>query len=323
MHHFVKTLTAAALLALAGHGTALADYPDKAVRLIVGFPPGTTGDVLARTLAPEVSNRLGQPLVVENRPGAGSNIAAEAVARSEPDGYTVLLSTTANVINRNLHPNLSFDFAKDLQPVALLAEAPALLVAPPSLPAQDLKSLIAHAKSHPGKLSFGSSGNGTFTHLYGELLNQTAGIQLEHVPYKGSSQAITDALGNRLELLFTPASTVIAQVKDNNLKALGVIGRQPIASLPGVLTFRAAGLEGFDSALWFGLNVPAGTPDAAVQKLAAAFEAALAQADVRDKLAAITIDTSMAAGTDTFRQLIQDEDKKWAGVVKASGIKAE
>ncbi|MGE4338007.1 MAG: Bug family tripartite tricarboxylate transporter substrate binding protein [Pigmentiphaga sp.] len=323
MHRTAKTLIATALLAFAGQGAALADYPDKAVRLIVGFPPGTTGDVLVRSLAPEVGARLGQPLVVENRPGAGSNIAAEAVARSEPDGYTVLLSTTANVINRNLHPNLSFDFAKDLQPVALLAEAPALLVAPPSLPAQDLKSLIAHAKAHPGQLSFGSSGNGTFTHLYGELLNQTADIQLEHVPYKGSSQAITDALGNRLELLFTPASTVIAQVKDNNLKALGVIGRQPIAGLPGVPTFRSAGLEGFDSALWFGLNVPAGTPDAAVQKLASAFEAALALPDVRDKLAAITIDTSMAAGSDAFRQLIQDEDQKWAGVVKASGIKVE
>jgi tripartite-type tricarboxylate transporter receptor subunit TctC len=166
---------------------ASAAWPDKPVKIIVGFPSGTTGDLIARALAPKLSQSLGQPVVVENRTGAGSSVAAEAVARSAPDGYTLLLSTTANVINQSVSPNLKFDFTKDLAPVMLLAENPVLLVVPANSPASNLQGLIAAAKAAPGKLNFASSGNGTFTHLYGELFNQVAGVKLTHVPYRGSS----------------------------------------------------------------------------------------------------------------------------------------
>uniref|UniRef100_UPI002606393B tripartite tricarboxylate transporter substrate-binding protein n=1 Tax=Limnohabitans sp. Rim8 TaxID=1100718 RepID=UPI002606393B len=250
-----------------GHAWAQAGYPNKPVRVVIGFPAGTTGDVVMRILAPLLGDLMGQAVIVENRPGAGSSIAAEAIARARPDGYTLLLSTTANVINPSLYPGLSFDFLRDLTPVTMLGEAPALLVGHPSLNAKSLTELVALAKTRPDSMSFASSGNGTFTHLYGELFNQTQGVRLTHIPYKGSSQALTDLLAGRVSLLFSPASTVMAHVKAGTLKAFGLIGRQRLAALPDVPSFAEVGIADFESALWFGLNAPAGTPADIVERL--------------------------------------------------------
>jgi tripartite-type tricarboxylate transporter receptor subunit TctC len=305
-----------------GHAWAQAGYPNKPVRVVIGFPAGTTGDVVMRILAPLLGDLMGQPVIVENRPGAGSSIAAEAIARSRPDGYTLLLSTTANVINPSLYPGLSFDFLRDLTPVTMLGEAPALLVGHPSLNAKTLPELVALAKARPDSMSFASSGNGTFTHLYGELFNQTQGVRLTHIPYKGSSQALTDLLAGRVSLLFTPASTVMAHVKAGTLKAYGLIGRQRLAALPDVPSFAEVGIADFDSALWFGLNAPAGTPVDIVERLGKDLATVLARPDVRAQLSAQSFNT-LPGGVAPFADLLSKETGKWSRIVKAANIKPD
>jgi tripartite-type tricarboxylate transporter receptor subunit TctC len=265
---------------------------------------------------------MGQPVIVENRPGAGSSIAAEAIARSRPDGYTLLLSTTANVINPSLYPGLSFDFLRDLTPVTMLGEAPALLVGHPSLNAKTLPELVVLAKARPDSMSFASSGNGTFTHLYGELFNQTQRVRLTHIPYKGSSQALTDLLAGRVSLLFTPASTVMAHVKAGTLKAYGLIGRQRLAALPDVPSFAEVGIADFDSALWFGLNAPAGTPVDIVERLGKDLATILARPDVRAQLSAQSFNT-LPGGVTPFADLLSKETGKWSRIVKAANIKPD
>ena len=305
-----------------GHAWAQAGYPNKPVRVVIGFPAGTTGDVVMRILAPLLGDLMGQAVIVENRPGAGSSIAAEAIARARPDGYTLLLSTTANVINPSLYPGLSFDFLRDLTPVTMLGEAPALLVGHPSLNAKSLTELVALAKTRPDSMSFASSGNGTFTHLYGELFNQTQGVRLTHIPYKGSSQALTDLLAGRVSLLFSPASTVMAHVKAGTLKAFGLIGRQRVAALPDVPSFAEVGIADFESALWFGLNAPAGTPADIVERLGKDLATVLARPDVRAQLTAQSFNT-LPAGVAPFADLLSKETGKWSRIVKAANIKPD
>jgi tripartite-type tricarboxylate transporter receptor subunit TctC len=303
-----------------GVAHAQAAWPAKPLRIVVGFPPGTTGDVLARIAAPRMSESLGQPVLVENRPGAGSSIAAEAVAKSAPDGYTLLLSTIANAINSSLY-KLGFDFSRDLAAVALLADVPGLLAAHPSAPSS-VPALISAAKANPGRISFASSGNGTVTHLWGEMLNAGAGINLVHVPYKGSSQAVTDVLGGNVALLFTPASTVLPQVAAGRLAALAVIGRRRLAALPEVPTMTELGLAGFDSGLWFGLNAPAGTPAALIERLNAEVRRSFGLAEVKAQLAAQGIDP-VPGSAEAFAAFIRQETDKWARVVRESGAKAD
>ena len=313
-----------ALMASLGVSSAWAQgaYPNKAVRVVIGFPAGTTGDVVMRIVAPLLGEQLGQPVVVENRAGAGSSIAAESIARARPDGYALLLSTTANVINPSLYPGLSFDFLRDLTPVALLGEAPALLVGHPGLAAKMLPELVALARSRPDSMSFASSGNGTFTHLYGELFNQTQGVRLTHIPYKGSSQALTDLLAGRVSLLFSPVSTVIPHVKAGTLRAFGLIGRQRLPALPEVPTFAEAGMAGFESALWFGLSAPAGTPVEIVERVGKDLATVLARPDVRAQLAVQSFNT-LPGGVAPFADLLSRESGKWSGVVRAANIKPD
>ncbi len=321
--HANRRQTLALLTSLGvGQAWAQAGYPNKPVRVVIGFPAGTTGDVVMRILAPLLGDLMGQPVIVENRPGAGSSIAAEAIARSRPDGYTLLLSTTANVINPSLYPGLSYDFLRDLTPVTMLGEAPALLVGHPSLNAKTLPELVALAKARPDSMSFASSGNGTFTHLYGELFNQTQGVRLTHIPYKGSSQALTDLLAGRVSLLFTPASTVMPHVKAGTLKAFGLIGRQRLAALPDVPSFAEAGIADFESALWFGLNAPAGTPADIVERLGKDLTTVLARPDVRAQLSAQSFNT-LPAGVAPFADLLSKETGKWSRIVKAANIKPD
>lgn len=317
---FLRTLCALLALAAPAGILAQAAFPDRPVKIVVGFPPGTTGDLIARLIAPKMGEGLGQPVIVENRPGAGSSIAAESVVRAPADGSTLLLSTIANTINPSL-VKLGFDFSKDLAPIAMLAEAPALLVAHPSAP-HTAKELVAAAKTRPGEILYGSSGNGTVTHLYGELFNLAAGVKLAHVPYKGSSQAVTDLLAGRIQLLFTPASTVTPHVKAGTLNALGTIGGKRIPALPNVPTLAESGIAGFDAALWFGLNAPAATPAAALERLNREAVRALALPEVRAQLAAQSIEPTPGS-REAFGAFILKDTEKWARVVRTAGITTE
>lgn len=313
-------LFAAALVLAAPSALSQEVYPNKPVRLMVGFPPGTTGDVIARVMAPRMAEGLGQAVTVENRPGAGSSLAAEAVARVGADGYTALVSTIANAINASLF-TLSFDFSRDLAPVSLLAETPGLLVAHPSAPA-GVKELIAAARAAPDSFQYGSSGNGTVTHLWGELLALDTGAKLTHVPYKGSSQILADIFEGRLALMFTPASTVVAHVKAGKLRALGAIAGRRLAVLPEVPTLAESGIAGFDSGLWFGLNVPAATPRPAIARLNAEVQRVLSLTEVREALAAQSI-VGAPGSSEAFGAFVRRETEKWARVVKAAGVKLE
>jgi len=317
----VHRWVAAALgLALTASAWGQGNYPDKPIKIVVGFPPGTTGDIIARMMAPKLSEGLGQPVVVENRAGAGSSIAAEGVAKSPADGYTLLMSTIANAINPSLFA-VSFDFSKDLAPIAFVAEAPGLLVAHPSGP-PTVQALITAAKANPGELTYGSSGNGTVTHLYGELFGLNTGVKLTHIPYKGSSQAVADLLAGRITLLFTPASTVVPHVKAGKLHALGVIGRQRLAALPEVPTLAEAGVPGFEAALWFGLNAPSGTPRSVIERLNKETIRVLELPEVKTQLAAQSIEPAPGS-SEQFGAFIQQETAKWTRVVRAAGVKAE
>jgi tripartite-type tricarboxylate transporter receptor subunit TctC len=315
----MKKFSAALLFLM--FSSIVAAQGDKPLRLVIGFPPGTTADVIARLMAPRMAEGLGQPVIVENRPGAGSSIAAESVARAPADGSTLLVSTIANSINPALY-KLGFDFTRDLTPIALLAEAPGLLVASAEFPVNSARELIAAAKAAPGMILYGSSGNGTVTHLYGELFNLGAGVKLGHVPYKGSSQALTDLLAARIQLLFTPASTVVPHVRAEKIKALGAIGRKRLAALPGVPTLAEAGIAGFESGLWFGLNAPAGTPRPMVERLNREVLRVLELAEIRAQLATQSIEA--AGGTpEQFGELIRGDTAKWARVVETARIKVD
>src|SRR5215213_7613451 len=296
------------------------DYPSRPVKIIIGFGPGSSADITARVLAQRFNEKLGQQFVVENKPGAGSNLAAEFVARAPKDGYTLLMATTANAINQSLSPNLSFDFAKDLAPVTLVASVPNVLVAHPSLGASSVQELIALAKSKPEQIFFGSSGVGTSTHLSGELFNQMAGVKLVHVPYPGSPQAIADVLTGRIALLFSPASTVLPHVQEGKLKALSTTGAKRTSVAPDLPAMAEAGLPGYETDLWLALLAPAGTPRAVIETLSHAVNEALQVNEIVAPLRAQGIDP-LGGTPEEFGRYIAAEISKWAAVAQAAGVK--
>ena len=309
-------------LALAAPLPARAAFPDKPLKIIVGFPPGSTGDVLARTVGQKLGERIGQPVVVENRTGAGSNIATEAVARASADGYTLLLSTSANVINQSVTPTLKVDFLRDLVPVTLIGENPVVLIGLAATAPQTLAALVTRAKAVPDKLTYASSGNGTFTHLSGEFFKQSAGVRITHIPYRGSGPSTTDLLAGVVDLAFSPATPVVPLIKSGQLRALAIIGKERMAALPDVPTFTEAGIAGLDSALWFGLNAPAGTPEAVIQRLNADLQQVLKVPELKAQLDAQGI-TVIGDGPARFQQLIARELVQWARVVKDANIKSD
>lgn len=322
MRAISSLMIGAAMFAFAAAGPAWAAYPDKPLRILVGFPAGSTGDVLARGIGQKLGDAFGQPVVVENRTGAGSNIATETVARSPADGYTLLLSTSANVINQSVSRNLKFDFMQDLMPVMLIGENPIALVGVAATAPRTVEGVVTRAKAIPDRMTYASSGNGTFTHLYGELFKQSTGVRITHVPYRGSVPAMTDLLAGLVDLAFTPVTPVMQHIKSGRLKALAVTGKTRMAALPDVPTFAEAGIPGFESALWFGLNAPAGTPAAVIERLNAAVRQALKQPDLKAQLDAQGI-TVIADGPARFQQLIVRESAQWAAIVKAADIKAD
>ncbi len=295
-------------------------YPSHPVRIVVGFGPASAADIVARVLAQRLGESMHQQFVVETRPGAGSNIAAEYVARAPKDGYTLLMATVANTVNAAMMPRLSFDFQKDLAPVALVTAVPILLAANPRLGVRDVPALIGLAKTKPDQIVYGSSGTGTAAHLAGELLNARAGIKLVHVPYPGSAQALTDLIAGRIGLMFGAASTTLPHVQAGELVALAMAQSKRSAIAPDVPSMADAGLPGFDATVWFGLLAPAGTPPEIVSALSREVNAALKTDEVIAPLRAQGMEP-IGGSPAEFAAYIGDEIKKWTPVVEAAGLR--
>jgi tripartite-type tricarboxylate transporter receptor subunit TctC len=315
----VKVL--AVLLVLASGPGFAQPYPSKPIRFIVPFPPGGSSDLIARAIAPRMGEKLGQPVVVENRPGAGGMIGVEAVAKAPPDGYTIgLAAAGALSSNMHLYPTMPYH-PKDLAPISMLAMIPFFLVAHPSQ-ASSLKELIETAKAKPGALSYGHGGQGSTMHLAGELLNMMAKVRVQAVPYKGSGPVSADVLGGQVPLGVVDVPSAIANVRAGKLRALAVTSKRRISAAPEVPTFEEAGLPGYEAVGWFGTVAPAGTPPEVVSKLNAEIRAALALPDIREKAVAAGAEP-FANSPQEFAAFIREETRKWAEVIKAAGVKLE
>jgi tripartite-type tricarboxylate transporter receptor subunit TctC len=295
------------------------DYPSRPIRIVVGYAPGSASDITVRVIGPKLSQFLGQPVVIENRPGNGSNTAAEFVARAPHDGYTLLSGSVANAIRNATVAKPTFDLIKDFVPISLIGTVPVMLAAHPSLGVKNAQQLIALAKSKPNELFYGSSGVGTAAHLAGELFNVSAGVKLVHVPYPGSSQALTDVLTGRIQLTFSSVSTTMPQVEDGKLVAIGVAERERVALAPDLPTLAEQGLTDFEATIWSGLMAPAGTPQDIVDKLARATDTATASADAIAALRGQGI-TMRGGGPEPFRRYLESEIKKWRAVGLAAGM---
>lgn len=295
------------------------DYPSRPIRLIVGFGPGTTADITARILGQRMGPILGQQIVVENRPGGGSSIAGDFVVHAPKDGYTLFMGTAANVINAAIS-QLPFDFVNDLTPIALATQAPNILVVHPSLGVATVKELIALAKAKPEQLFFGSPGVGTAPHVSGELFNMMAGVKLVHVPYQGSAQAMTDLLGGRISLMFSPASTAVPHIASGAVKALASTTLKRPSIAPNLPTMDESGLPGFDTSVWFALNAPAGTPQNVIDKVGRALNQALENPEVQKALQAQGIEP-LGGTPEQYRSYVASEMKKWTEVAAAAGMK--
>jgi len=295
-------------------------YPSKPIRLIIGFPPGSAADITARLVGNAMSQTLGQQVVIESRTGAGSSLAAEFVAHSPPDGYTLFIGTSSNVTNAVTSANLRFDFAKDFAPVVPLTGLPLILAVHPTLGVSSFKELMALAKSKPGELTYASVGVGTVPHLATELIGVRMQVKLVHVPYQGSPPAVTDLLAGRVSLMLGVASTIMPHVEAGRLKALASASDKRPHIAPNLPTIAEAGLPGFESSVWFGLEAPAGTSRAVIDKLAAAANAALKDEDVVAKLRKQGFEP-LGGVPDEFAGFIAREIVKWAAAAEAAGLK--
>jgi tripartite-type tricarboxylate transporter receptor subunit TctC len=298
-------------------------YPVRPVRFVVPFSPGGSTDTLARTLGVKLADGLGQQVVVDNRPGANGNIGMEIVAKSPPDGHTIVLGYIANLaIAPSLYAKLPFDPVKDYAPITQIASSPNVLTAHPSVPAKTLKELIALAKAKPGQVSFASTGVASVGHLTGELLNNLAGVRITHVPYKGSGQAITDLLGGHVQVMYSGFSSTMPHIKSGKLRALAVTGAKRSDALPEVPTIAEQGYPGVEATAWYGVLAPARTPRPVVTRLHGEIVKALRMPDVKERLG--TLGFELVGGTpEAFGAYIRSEIKKWEKVVKASGAKPE
>lgn len=296
-------------------------YPTRPVRIIVGFTAAGVLDILARLMGQWLSDRLGQPFIVENRPGAGSNIGTEAVVRAAPDGYTLLLIGPPAAINATLYDKLSYDFVRDIAPVVGIIRQPQVMVVNPSVPAESVPEFIAYAQANPGKLNMASSGNGTGPHLAGELFKMMAGVDLVHVPYRGAAPAVTDLHGGQVHVLFINPAPVIESIKAGKLRPLAVTTAQRSETLPGIPTVDEF-VPGYESSAWFGIGAPKDTPKDIVALLNTQVNAAFTDPKIKARLADIG-GTPLVGSPEDFSKLIADETEKWRKVILAGKMKAE
>jgi tripartite-type tricarboxylate transporter receptor subunit TctC len=296
-------------------------YPARPVRIVVGFPPGGPNDILARLSGQWLSDRLGQPFLIENRPGAGSNVATEAVVRAPPDGYTLLLAGLPNAVNDTLYPKLNFSFVRDIAPVASLIRSPNVMVVNPLFPARTVPEFIAYAKSNPGKINFASAGNGTGQHIFGELFKMMTGVNMLHVPYRGAAPALTDMIGGQVQVMFDAIPSCIAYIRGGQLRALAVTSSTRSGALPEVPTVGDF-VPGFEGGGWFGIVAPKGTPAEIIDKLNKETNAGLGDQTIKARLVDLG-GRLLPLSPVEFGKLISDEAEKWAKVIRAANIKPE
>ncbi len=296
-------------------------YPTRPIHLIVGFPPGGGADIIARLIGQSLSERLGQPIVIENKPGAGTNLAVEAVVRAPPDGYTLLQIVAANATNATLYQNLSFDFVRDIKPVASFSRGAFVMVVNPSFPAKTVPEFIAYAKANPGNINMASSGVGITTHIFGELFKLMTGIEMTHIPYRGGAPAITALIGGQVQVYFSPLPEPLEQIKAGKLRALGVTITTRVEALPDVPSISEF-VPGYEASGWQGVGAPKDTPDEIVEKLNREVNVVLAKAKMKTQLAELGVAAFPSSPAD-FGKLIADETEKWAKVIRAANIKPE
>jgi len=318
---FLQFATAAAALPAVPRVAFAQPYPTRPVRWLVAFTAGGSSDILARLMGQWLSERLGQQFVIENRPGAGTNIATEAVVRAAPDGYTLLLATPANAINATLYDRLNFNFIRDIAPVAIIMGAPNVMVVSSALPVKTIPEFIAYAKANPTKVNMASSGVGASSHLSGELFKMMAGVDMVHVPYRGTPSAITDMLGGQVQVMFATVPTAIEHIRAGTLRALAATTSTRLEVLPEIPTVGEF-VPGYEASAWWGVGAPRNTPTEIVDKLNKEINAGLADPKVRERLADLG-GTVLAGSPDDFGRLIAEETVKWSKVVKFAGLKPE
>jgi tripartite-type tricarboxylate transporter receptor subunit TctC len=316
----MKTL-AAVLLSVVSSLAMAQSYPSRPVRLVVGFPPGGGTDITARMLAPKLSEYLGQQFVVENRPGATTNIASDLVAKSAPDGHTLLFTTSALAINMSLYKNLTFDALRDFAPISVFAESPNLLVAHQSA-GTSVRELLAQAKAKPGSMNYSSAGSGTTQHLAGELFKARTGATIVHIPYKGTAASLTAVIAGEVHFSFANVPAILGHVRGGRIRALAVLAPKRSDLMPDVPTMKEAGVDGVEVPVWYALLAPAATPPEVVKMLGDATVRAARSPDLRQKLVDQGAEP-VGSTPDEFAKLLRDEVARWAEVVKISGAKAE
>lgn len=315
------SLLACALLAVPGLAAAQG-FPTKPIRIVVTYPPGGGADLMARLVAPKMSDFLGQPVIVENKAGASGQIAASEVARSAPDGYTLMLDAMSYSVNPSIYPRLPYDPTKAFTPISVLALFPNVLVVTPSFPAKDVKDLVAMAKAKPGTIAFASSGNGSAQHLSGELFRQKTGVQMTHVPYKGGAPAMNDVMGGQVPTFFANMASSLPQIQGGKLRALAITGAKRSAALPGVPTMEEAGVPGYQVYEWNAIFAPAGTPAPVVAKLAEAIAKATQSADFRERVTSLGGEITGYGPAEADR-FVREQMDMWSKVVKQGNIRAE
>jgi tripartite-type tricarboxylate transporter receptor subunit TctC len=302
-------------------GAAALDYPTRPVRWVVGYPPGGATDILARLIGQRLSEKLGQQFVIENKPGAGNNIATEAVVNAEPDGYTVLLVNPANYINASLYANLKFNFVRDIAPIASFNRVPNVMTVTNDVPAKTVAEFIAYVKGNPGKVNMASSGNGTSVHLSGEMFMAMTGTKMQHVPYRGAAPAITDMLSGQVQLIFDNMPSIIQHIRAGSLRALAVTTTERSSQLPNVPTL-AATVPGYEASALFGIGAPKNTPKEIIEKLNKEINGVLAEPAIKARLTELGGEP-LVSSPDAFGAMIAAETEKWRKVVEGAGIKVE
>jgi tripartite-type tricarboxylate transporter receptor subunit TctC len=317
---FVSALAAVAVLTVSGLGAAFAQgYPSKSIKFIVPYPPGGASDVTARILGAKLSESYGQPVIIENRPGANGNIALAEVAKAAPDGYTIVMGNVGpNAINAGLYKTLPFDPVNSFVPITLTSTVPIVLLVNPSLPVRDAKELIAHIKANPGKTNFASGGNGSATHLTAEMFKNMAGLDIQHIPYKGDAAAMTALMSGDVTMTFATIVAATPQIKGGRVKLIGIAATKRSAAFPETPTVSESGLAGFESTSWGGVLAPAGTPQPVVASLQSEITKILRMPDVREKIAGLGADI-VGSSSAEFNDYLKAEIAKWSAVIKTSG----